>query len=97
VNSQWIILGIISATILFSNLPSSSSTLWDLVIYLELEQSFIQVGDIPVIMGTVTDHASKPISNAEIKIRLEQSSIITNTDELGNFNGEFFTLLDNNF
>jgi len=82
-------MGILGIGLLFSNLPLSESVLWDLIIYVELEQSPIHFGDIPVVLGSVTDHAWKPVSGAEVKVRLGLDSIMVLTDTTGNFRVEF--------
>jgi len=80
---------IITLSILFSNIPISHSILWDLVIDVELVQSPLQEGDIPVVFGNVIDHAGKPIVSAEIKLRLGQNTITSITDSNGEFIVEF--------
>jgi len=82
-------MGILGFGLLFSNLPLSESVLWDLIIDVKLEQSPLYVGDIPVVIGSVTDHASKPISGAEVKVRLYSDSITILTDTTGGFKVEF--------
>jgi len=82
-------MGILGFSLLFSNLPLSESVLWDLIIDVKLEQSPLYVGDIPVVVGSVTDHASKPVSGAEVKVRLYTDSITILTDTTGNFKVEF--------
>ncbi len=82
-------MGILGIGLLFSNLPLSESVLWDLIIYVELEQSPLYVGDIPVVLVSVTDHASKPVSGAEVKVRLGSDSITILTDTTGSFRVEF--------
>jgi len=82
-------MGILGFSLLFSNLPLSESVLWDLIIDVKLEQSPLYVGDIPVVVGSVTDHASKPISGAEVKVRLYSDSITILTDTTGTFKVEF--------
>jgi len=82
-------MGILGIGLLFSNLPLSESVLWDLIIYVELEQSPLHFGDVPVVVGSVTDHASKPVSGAEVKVRLGADSIIVLTDTTGSFKVEF--------
>jgi len=78
-------MGILGIGLLFSNLPLSESILWDLIIYVELEQSPLHFGEIPVVFGSVTDHAWKPVSGAEVKVRLGADSIIVLTDTTGSF------------
>jgi len=82
-------MGIIGIGLLFSNLPLSESILWDLIIYVKLEQSILYVDDIPVVVGSVTDHASKPVSGADVKVRLGSGSISVVTDASGDFRVEF--------
>jgi len=82
-------MGILGIGLLFSNLPLSESILWDLIIYVELEQSSLYFGDIPVVFVSVTDHASKPVSGAEVKVRLSSDSITILTDTTGSFRVEF--------
>ena len=82
-------MGILGFSLLFSNLPLSESVLWDLIIYVELEQSPLHFGDVPVVVGSVTDHASKPVSGAEVKVRLYSDSITILTDTTGSFKVEF--------
>jgi hypothetical protein len=83
------LFGIIAIVILSSNLQSANSTLWDLLIEVGFEKNPLTEDDIPVVFGNVTDHAGKPVSEAEVKIRLGEKSIITTTDSLGSFVVEF--------
>ena len=83
------LFGILAFVILLSNVQTTNASLWDLQIDVKLEKSPLSVGDVPVIIGKVTDHAGKPISDAEIKIRLGQNSILTATNSTGDFLGEF--------
>ncbi len=78
-------MGILGIGLLFSNLPLSESVLWDLIIYVELEQSPLNFGEIPVVFVSVTDHAGKPVSGAEVKVRLGADSIMVLTDTTGSF------------
>jgi len=80
-----LLIGILGIGLLFSNLPLSESVLWDLIIYVELEQSPLHFGEIPVVFVSVTDHAGKPVSGAEVKVRLGAESIIVLTDTTGIF------------
>jgi len=82
-------MGILGFSLLFSNLPLSESVLWDLIIDVKLEQSPLYVGEIPVVSVSVTDHASKPVYGAEVKVRLHSDSITTLTDTTGSFKVEF--------
>ena len=82
-------MGILGFSLLFSNLPLSESVLWDLIIDVKLEQSSLYVGEIPVVLVSVTDHASKPVSGAEVKVRLYTDSKTILTDTTGSFKVEF--------
>ena len=82
-------MGILGFSLLFSNLPLSESVLWDLIIDVKLEQSSLYVGVIPVVFVSVTDHASKPVSEAEVKVRLYSDSKTILTDTTGIFKVEF--------
>jgi len=82
-------MGILGFSLLFSNLPLSESVLWDLIIDIKLEQSPLYVGEIPVVFVSVTDHASKPVSGAEVKVRLYSDSITVLTDTTGSLKVEF--------
>ncbi len=75
--------------LLFSNIQTTNAVLWDLQIDVKLEKNPLLVGDTPIVTGVVSDHAGKPISGAEIKIRLGQNSILSSTDAAGNFVVEF--------
>jgi len=82
-------MGILGFSLLFSNLPLSESVLWDLIIDVKLEQSPLYVGEIPVVFVSVIDHASKPVSGAEVIVRLYSDSITILTDTTGSFKVEF--------
>ena len=83
------LFGILAFVLLISNLQTADSVLWDLQISLNLEKNPLTEEDIPVIIGTVTDHAGKPVVGSEVKIRLGGESIITTADEFGGFTVEF--------
>jgi len=82
-------MGILGLSLLFSNLPLSESVLWDLIIDVKLEQSPLYVDEIPVVSVSVIDHAGKPVSGAEVKVRLYSNSITVLTDTTGSFKVEF--------
>lgn len=88
-NVRVILLGLVATILLVSNMQMVDSVLWDLQIELNFEQNSLQKGDIPIVLGSVVDHAGKPVSEAEIKIRLGRNSVITTTDALGIFVAEF--------
>lgn len=74
---------------LISNFQMADSTLWDLLIEVNLEQNSIYQGEIPLVFGTISDHAGKPVSDVDIKIRLGEDSIDAKSDVLGSFVVEF--------
>lgn len=75
--------------LLFSNLQTVDSTLWDLQISVNLQKDYLAEDDIPIISGIISDHAGNPIPGADVKIRLGDESIITTSDEFGSFTAEF--------
>jgi len=60
-----------------------------LVISVKSEKSSIGVGEQPVIEGTVTNQASKPISDVLVNISTAAGTVGTKTDESGKFRYEF--------
>lgn len=76
-------------TFFVPNLALSQSTLWDLIIDIELLKNPLNEEDVPVVYGAISDHAGKPVSDAEVKMRLGQHSIVTTSDENGTFYGMF--------
>ena len=87
-NRLGIILAI-SAIILLPSEMSYQATLMDLIISVHLENNPIEVGEKAIITGMVIDHAGKPVSNAEIKIRFDRVSVTTFTNSTGNFSHDF--------
>lgn len=79
----------LAAILVFGTTTSFAAKPWDLVIKAQFDESQIEVGDKPVIYGSVTDQASRPISGVELKIRFADNSITITTDEDGNFRHEF--------
>ena len=80
------ILGII---LVFGTTTSFAAKPWDLVIKAQFEEDQIEANQRPVIYGSVTDQVGRPVSGVEIKIRFADNSIITTTDDEGNFRHEF--------
>lgn len=82
-------IGIVLGMILISaNMQISDSTLGKLVVTVKPEKTPISARESPVIIGTVTDEASKPIGNAKIKLTFAKEVITTTTDSNGNFRYE---------
>jgi hypothetical protein len=65
------------------------ATLWDFIIVAELEKKEIELYEKPVVFGRVLDHASNPVSDAEVAIRVFDESVTTTTDSEGKFSYEF--------
>ena len=74
--------------LIFPNLHTSDSTLGKLIITIKAEKTPLSVREFPVIVGTVTDEASKPINNAKVKITFAKEVITTTTDSNGHFRYE---------
>ncbi len=84
-----IILGVILGIMLvFANTQISGSTLGKLVVTVKAEKTPISAKQFPVIVGTVTNEASKPIDNVKVKITFAKEVITTSTDSNGNFRYE---------
>ena len=75
--------------IALSSIPFSESTLWDLLITVDVQNAPLEENENPLVWGIVLDHASKPIENATIQIRSGQNTVFTTSDELGQFHYEF--------
>jgi len=84
-----LLVGLVLSLLLFSSYQISESVLWDLLIDVSLEKNPIQVYENPIVNGTIVDHAGKPVSSAEVKISLENESVITLSNATGEFRYEF--------
>jgi len=82
-------LVLVLSLFLFSSFQISESVLWDLLIDVSLEKNPIQLDENPIVNGTIVDHAGKPVSSAEVKISLENESVIIFSNETGEFRYEF--------
>ncbi len=88
-NRLAVVFALSAGFLLISSTYASGATLWDFVIKAEFEQDRIELNDSPVIFGTILNHASKPVSGADVKIRFAGISVDTTTDSQGNFRYEF--------
>lgn len=80
---------LIGVTIIMSNIQVSESVLDSkMLVSVKAETNPITEGGFPVIVGTVLDQASKPISNANVLIMYGTVIVTTTTDEKGNFRYE---------
>jgi len=81
-------IALVSIFLILGSVSVSEAILWDLIITAELEKNPLEAGEIPVIVGSVVDHASKPVVNAEVKLRFGINSATTYTDSTGYFKYE---------
>lgn len=63
----------------------SDSAMGKLLVSVKPEKTPLSSREYPIIIGTVTDEASKPIGNAKIKLTFAREVITTTTDSNGNF------------
>jgi hypothetical protein len=77
--------------LLIGNSGAFAAKPWDLIISAKFEQSQIEITERPVLVGTITDQKGEPIFGAKVNIRFANESVITTTDEDGNFRYEFGT------
>lgn len=75
----------LAVILVFPNVHTSDSALGKLIVIVKAEKTPLSVRDLPVIVGTVTNEASKPISNVKVKITFAKEVITTSTDSNGNF------------
>ncbi len=78
----------LSVILVFPSIASSDSALGKLIVTVKAEKTPLSVREYPIIVGTITDEASKPISNAKVKITFAKEVISTTTDSSGNFRYE---------
>jgi hypothetical protein len=84
-----VVIGLFSLLMVFSFIPASQAELWELVIDLNVEKGVINPGETVVVIGTMVDHAYKPIRGAEVFIRAGSDTTKAFTDIDGTFKGEF--------
>ncbi|MDA0756892.1 MAG: hypothetical protein O3C04_06660 [Crenarchaeota archaeon] len=73
-----------------SSIPNSEAKLWDLIVDIEFLKSAIIDEQKPILIGTVVDHAYRPLSNIDVKLTFAGESYMLKTDG----NGEFGTEID---
>ncbi|HSD04410.1 MAG TPA: carboxypeptidase-like regulatory domain-containing protein [Nitrosopumilaceae archaeon] len=66
----------------------SDSAMGKLLVTVKPEKTPLSAREYPVIIGTVTDEASKPIGNAKVKLTFAREVITTTTDSNGIFRYE---------
>jgi len=62
---------------------------FDYIVNAKLEQYQIEIGQKPVVFGTVTDNVLRPVSGVEVKITFGANSATAVTDSAGKFRQEF--------
>lgn len=67
----------------------ASAAPFDFLVNAKLEQHQIELGQKPVVFGTVTDNVMRPVSGVEVKITFGANSATAVTDSNGEFRQEF--------
>ena len=80
----------IASIFVSSSIPDSEAKLWDFVVDIEFLESPINEGKNPILIGTVVDHAYRPLSNIDVKLTVAGESHMLKTDG----NGEFGKQID---
>ena len=75
----------IGLTFLFSSIPDSEAKLWDYVVDVKFLENPISQGKNPIVIGTVVDHAYRPVSHADVKVTFAGESYMLKTDSTGEF------------
>ena len=80
----------IASIFVSSSIPDSEAKLWDFVVDIEFLKSPINEGKNPILIGTVVDHAYRPLSNIDVRLTVAGESYMLKTDG----NGEFGKQID---
>lgn len=91
-NKILLVLVTLAITSIFvsSSIPDSEAKLWDFVVDIEFLESPVNEGKNPILIGTVVDHAYRPLSNIDVKLTVAGESHMLKTDG----NGEFGKQID---
>lgn len=86
-NKITIILTLVSIGYIFtlSSISDSEAKLWDFVVDVGIQNGSLDETKNMIIIGTVVDHAYKPVSDIDVKVTFAGESHILKTDELGKF------------
>ena len=76
---------VLSCIVIVSSIPDSEAKLWDMVIDVKFLHDSIEQGKNPIIMGTIVDHAYKPMSHVDVKVTFAGQSYLLKTDSQGEF------------
>lgn len=83
-----LLLGMILSSILLFNV-ASAVPMGNLVVSVMPEKTTLESNEIPVIVGTVTDQASKPITDAIVNISTSYGTVQVVTDTEGKFRYQY--------
>ena len=84
-----LVLAIILSSVLLFHAAYAQVQMGSLVVTVKPEKNSLESSEIPVLAGTVTDQASKPITNAQVKISTSYGTIVTSTDSDGKFRYQY--------
>ena len=86
-NKILLVLVTLAITSIFvsSSIPDSEAKLWDFVVDIEFLESPVNEGKNPILIGTVVDHAYRPLSNIDVKLTVAGESHMLKTDGNGEF------------
>ena len=82
-------LAIMLSLVLFVHTASAFVPLGGLVVMVKPEKSPLESNEIPVLVGTVTSQASRPIANAQVSINTSYGTFGTSTDNDGKFRYQY--------
>ncbi len=86
---QIAVTGIVSFAMFCIGVSYASAAPFDYLVNVKLDQYEIELGQEPVVFGTVTDNVLRPVSGVEVKITFSANSATTTTDSAGKFRQEF--------
>lgn len=82
-------LAIMLSLVLLAHTASANVPMGGLVVMVKPQKSPLESSEIPVLTGTVTDQASRPISNAKVAISTSYGTFETFTDSFGKFRYQY--------
>ncbi|TLX92555.1 MAG: carboxypeptidase regulatory-like domain-containing protein [Thaumarchaeota archaeon] len=74
---------------LLVHVVSAQVQMGNLVVIVKPEKSFVESGQIPVLVGNVTDQAGKPVSNAQVYVSTSLGISTLSTDTDGKFRYQY--------
>ncbi|WKT57383.1 carboxypeptidase-like regulatory domain-containing protein [Candidatus Nitrosotenuis chungbukensis] len=86
---QVTIVGIMFFAMFCVLVSQASAAPLDFLINVKLEQYQIELGQKPVVFGTVTDNVMRPVPDTKVKITFGANSATVTTDSDGRFRQEF--------